>query len=203
MSNVEVADFPTMHERLRERTNSHHLAAEAALGMERSFASIQNYGALLLRLWGLHAAREQAIRRYDWARAGVRFEQRRRAHWLEEDILAIGLTLPPLPPLTHALGTIELAWGCLYVLEGSSLGAQLILKKALLLPGISRMRGARFFTGHGAATASLWKQFVSSLNGFDPRSAAAAQVELGALQTFDAFAAALAVPAAGTDTQAA
>jgi heme oxygenase len=61
------------------------------------------------------------------------------------------------------------AFGCLYVMEGSTLGGKIIyniLKKQL---GLSDSAGASFFYGYGPATGEKWKTFGASLEAFAGR----------------------------------
>jgi heme oxygenase len=161
------------------------------MDLPRSLASIAEYSALLVRLRSVHAAYENALGLFDWTATGIDFASRRRARWLEEDI---SITAPGyILERTHCyhVGTFEEAVGILYVLEGSSLGGQVMLRQATLLPGISAIAGARFFAGHGDRTAQMWNDFVAILNRLAGEDSASAAIELGALEAFAKFTAAL------------
>src|SRR5690606_2299188 len=57
------------------------------------------------------------------------------------------------------------AAGLLYVLEGSSLGARLLVRDAARL-GYADGRGATFLQGHAGDGANVrWRAFVSALDG--------------------------------------
>lgn len=65
---------------------------------------------------------------------------------------------PALPPLT-GIGDLV---GCLYVIKGSALGGQTILR---LLSGFPPVQSAcRFFTGDGEQTARNWRAFQTFCN---------------------------------------
>ena len=51
--------------------------------------------------------------------------------------------------------------GCLYVLEGSTLGGQFILRALQERLGLSPDREARFFASYGKHVGSMWKSFGS------------------------------------------
>jgi heme oxygenase len=54
--------------------------------------------------------------------------------------------------------------GCLYVLEGSKLGGQMISRHAKEKLNFTNVDGTRFFSAHGAKTGSYWKEFIDTLN---------------------------------------
>lgn len=70
--------------------------------------------------------------------------------------LAICLSLPPLDSRAGALG-------CLYVLEGATLGGQIISRHLSEIQNLSPERGAAFFYGYGAETGHMWKSFRALL----------------------------------------
>jgi heme oxygenase len=54
--------------------------------------------------------------------------------------------------------------GVLYVIEGSSLGGQLILKELQQRHGLTTETGARFFTGYGERISAQWRSFGDAVN---------------------------------------
>lgn len=180
-----------MHARLTRNTRDAHRKAEHALNVPLAFSSRDNYAALLARLWSVHEAYEQRLASMDWRSQGIAFESRRRARWLAEDLAALGVPRSiPVKPLAR-IATIEEGLGCLYVLEGSSLGQQILLRKALRLPDVSVARCTRFLHGHGSSTRAMWDYFVDVLNTYPSVGNAATQIERGALEAFRNFSVAL------------
>lgn len=113
------------------------------------------------------------------------FEQRRKSTLLASDLLA----LAPLAPLDLYAETQELpvltnmlrALGCMYVLEGSTLGGRFILKS---LDGRFAYAN-RFLEAHGEDTPRMWHAF---LNVLESRGAGhAEEIVLGAIDTFGVF----------------
>jgi heme oxygenase len=82
------------------------------------------------------------------------------------------------------------AIGCLYVIEGSTLGGQIILHSVQKSLNLDAGGGVKFFHGYGARTPGMWKSFISALDSIPPTGEAADAVEQGAMQTFLAFTAA-------------
>ncbi|AKQ69061.1 bacteriophytochrome heme oxygenase BphO [Myxococcus hansupus] len=130
--------------------------------------------------------------------AGLAIQERWKVSLLEEDLRAFGHdahslarlprceALPALPGLPEALG-------CLYVLEGSTLGGQLILRHLRRqFESASPPATFSFFNAYGDAVGPRWRAFGDAVNqasesaaddAFDGRAIQAAQA------TFDAFAA--------------
>ena len=180
-----------MHTKLRARTRHAHETAEQAMSLQCRLASLEAYGDLLVRLWSLHSAFELQLGKLSRATVDIDFDSRRRAHWLAEDIRHLGREPGAPRTLARSIDSMEEAIGALYVLEGSTLGGQVILRQAIRLPGISPTRGARFFWGHAEKTSSLWMAFIDVLNLVDPAGVEAELIEEAALRTFDEFVAGL------------
>jgi hypothetical protein len=98
------------------------------------------------------------------ASAIARFEPRDRAlspsvdadakltHCTEVNVTHLG-------PLTNPAQL----WGCLYVIEGATLGGQIIIKKLSDHLGLTTSSGASFFDGYGPHTGSRWKAFCAAV----------------------------------------
>ena len=62
-----------------------------------------------------------------------------------------------------ALGSAAQALGCLYVIEGSTLGGRELARRLdHLLPRDSDA-GRRFLFGHGARHGAMWREFCAAL----------------------------------------
>lgn len=97
-------------------------------------------------------------------------EQRRKAQLIAQDLIALGHTpselaqLPrcadsDLPPLTD----LQEALGCLYVLEGATLGGRYIRHHLSLRQPDLVMRAGSFLRGYGAETRARWLAFGQAL----------------------------------------
>jgi heme oxygenase len=73
------------------------------------------------------------------------------------------LHLDDAQPLARA--NLNFAVGCLYVLEGATLGGQFISRHLATL-GIGPANGGLFFHGYGAKTGEMWKSFQTNATGF-------------------------------------
>ncbi len=183
---------------LKTQTTDCHAALEKTMDVFAHVQTIGDYTALLSRFLGLHEPLEDHLARaVDWPSRGWNFEARRRAPWLRADLEALALSAEEIQKSPRcrelpALTSVGAAVGCLYVLEGSALGGQMIARHFQAKLGLTSERGLRFFTGFGEATVSQWRAFgqwaeteteaAKSDPTFPPAAVAAAR------ETFDCFA---------------
>jgi heme oxygenase len=109
---------------------------------------------------------------------------RTRTAALRADLADLGVTdvaLAPPPPLA---GTARM-FGALYVLEGSRLGAKLLVPD-LLAGGSARVRAATRYLRHGEGHG-LWQSFLGHLESSQPTRACPAEAIAGARAAFALF----------------
>ncbi|RSK51419.1 biliverdin-producing heme oxygenase [Hymenobacter rigui] len=147
--------------RLRQETRPYHDVLEAnefnqALGA--GTITEEKTARFLAKLYGFVVPFEQAVRAHgslfgpEWE-----LERRFRSPLLRQDLPAAD-TLP-LAPNLPPLHTWPQLLGALYVLEGSTLGGQVIARQ-LAKAGIP---ARAYFSGHAEQTGPLWKAFVHQL----------------------------------------
>ena len=168
----------SLHQRLRTATAAEHERLERHFDWQARIATLDGYRSLLARLRGFHAAYEPAIGR---ALADEPFfGPRRRLARLDADLAFLGLdpaAIDALPiPTPPALDGRAQALGALYVLEGSTLGGQVIGKHIERLHGLGPETGCAYYRGHGRDAAAMWAAFRSALETLagDPASEEAA-----------------------------
>ncbi len=179
---------------LKMQTSVVHAALEKQLDIARHFESKSSYVKLLERFFSLYEPLEENLAQaLDWQAQGWDFESRRKTPWLTEDLLALGLTVQDIAALPRCTALPDLrpsgaAVGCLYVLEGSTLGGQVITRLLNQHLEVSPEAGGRFFSGYAEATVPQWRSFGSWAEDWALRhpeqKAAAAEA---ASQTFDSF----------------
>ena len=159
-------------QQLRDATRLDHQQLEARINLLERDWSLEFYRALLEKFHGFYAPLEPAIFAHpQWQQAKFAIESRRKLHWLHSDLQFLGLNTPQIGALPHCkylprADTFARALGCAYVLEGSTLGGQIIarhLKTQLNLPP----NGCRFFTAYGAQTGAMWRKFIAVLNAYE------------------------------------
>ena len=175
-------------ERLRTETRAAHEAIERDLDWETRVATRDDYRGLLARFWGFHVVLEPALARA--LRDPDFFDPRRRLDHLAADLRFLGLDDPaidalPRAPIDPPRGR-DAALGALYVLEGSTLGGQVIAKHIARQLGLTAEGGCRYYAAHGRETGAMWKGFRQRLAdqaaGGDP-----AAIVSSATLTFDAM----------------
>lgn len=158
-------------DRLKAQTRAEHTAIEGALDLMRDDLSLAHYRRLLELYFGFYAPVEARLADVLSAvpLGGLDFETRRKLPRLRADLdvlggpaadtLAVCAALPPLHTPAQALG-------CLYVLEGATLGGLVIGGHVRRTLGLTPDSGARFFHGNGARTVEMWRSFRAALAGF-------------------------------------
>ena len=100
---------------------------------------------------------------------------------LQDDLEAVGLRAPPLPA-PHPLASGELL-GWRYVIDGSTLGARVLLRQAAAL-GHDGLRGATFLAHH--ATGDAWDATCRELEATPDEPARRRELCDAARSAFDA-----------------
>lgn len=181
-----------LRERLRLVTRAAHLRLEAEVDFDNRLTSLAVYRSFLEDFYGFVRPLEAAMARLDLGAIGIDFNARRKLPWIEADLKDLGHTAESLEALPKFTGTPALsdpveALGALYVLEGSSLGRQVMLSKIRARLGAGYGVSARFFSGYGPETAVMWQSFVAILNQSGASPEAERKIEAAALATFAAF----------------
>ena len=163
-------------ERIRSETQCLHKALENDLPVMRPEFQLSGYRRLLARFYGFYVPAERNLCRVphlgtaltDWPKRG-------KIEWLVKDLTAIGFTpeevadLPLCGNLPSLPGTAE-ALGCLYVLEGSTLGGQIIGRHLRAALRLEPDNGASFFGSYGDRTGLMWKAFQGALLSIAPEA---------------------------------
>ena len=162
-----------VHERLH-----HHIGLAA---VQAGSIDHTAYIKLLSRLYGFYRPFEAAAQLSP-----------KRTQWLESDLTALGVdaaereTLPRCAafPLRFSLNHIL---GARYVVEGSALGGRGMARQLDALLGIGVTVGRRFFSGHGAATGAVWREYLALLSAVPSSVLQRTAIVAGANATFATF----------------
>ncbi len=191
---------------LRAETQAQHERLERELDLLRPDLTLPEYVSLLEQMLLLYAPLERTLAAAipaGWA-ARLELEQRVKSGWLRADLdtLRPGRAVPAAAPLRSLpdLHGEAAAWGALYVLEGATLGGQIICRSLGGRLGLTPGSGLRFYASYGGQVGPRWKAFCAAIEdraGQEQGERATAFVDAavrGAQATFAAFAAS-AVPA--------
>ena len=148
---------------LRAQTAEAHTRLEQDLDLLRAPLDRLRFIHLLERFHGFHAAWEPRVARV-MSKEATFLTPRRRTPRAAKDLLALGRSQREIAELPLCLAAARLvsspaaAIGSLYVLEGSTLGGQIIsrhLQDARWLP----LEGLGYFDPYGPATGTMWRHF--------------------------------------------
>jgi heme oxygenase len=174
--------------RLKSGTAQQHREIETVVDPMHTFSSLELYKTYLLNAWLFHAVVEAELGGLDWCAAGIDFISRGKTPLLERDLHILGVALPSrakdLQP--RAQTDLSFALGCLYVLEGATLGGQ-VISRYLATLGIGPANGGLFFNGYGARTGEMWKSFQSQAAAYCVTDEQIETAVGGATSTFERF----------------
>jgi len=179
--------------RLKHATHADHQAVEARVDLLNRLGSLADYRQLLEHFWGFYAPIEAQIAvGPEWARYGVDIQQRMKTSALACDLQTLGLSSAALAalPLCHSLPVSDSfthRLGCLYVLEGATLGGQIIARAVRDRLGLTPDSGCAFFASYGDQVATMWQAFRALLLQAAADEAAETAIVRGAHETFAAF----------------
>lgn len=178
-----------LHRRMRSATDAIHRKLERDLDWRAQIATLDGYRQLLVRLRGFHAAYEDAIGEALSDEAFL--APRRRLARLDSDLRALGfeperIAALPRPPGLATPGPAA-AMGALYVLEGSTLGGQVICREIERSLGLS-CDATRYYRGHGERTGAMWVAFRRRLDMSSGDLAAEDAALRAGVATFEALA---------------
>ena len=171
LSSTHLAAQPTILARLRQETRGEHDAVERVLDLMGASLTREDYRQRLERFYGFYSPLEAALQsrgtltndaQGDTAlapatRSALALRLNKAAH-LRQDLRHIGVIpedlllcreLPPLETQAEVLG-------CLYVMEGATLGGQMISRHIRATLNIAPSTGGSFFEGYAGDTGKMW-----------------------------------------------
>ncbi|MFA7398972.1 MAG: biliverdin-producing heme oxygenase [Sideroxydans sp.] len=183
---------------LRHATHQHHVQLNKhrlLAGLTGAAYSLEDYQQLLLAYHHIYQLLEERIDQFVGTHAcPFDYAPRRKSPWLERDIAFFGRTslakhhLPPPGALRLPdIGDVGQLTGVLYVIEGSTLGGQLISGRLAENHGLTSSGGACFFSGYGEQTAAMWQDFISFSETISGDAAHCRTAIDSACQTFQSF----------------
>ncbi len=147
---------PTILARLKAETRAEHVALEQDLDLMNHALTIDAYCHRLRMFYGFYAPLESGLASN--GDSSALHGRLNKAELLKNDLLFLDRTqtdfaicrfLPPLKTQADVLG-------CLYVIEGATLGGRLITKHAQNTLDIYPTTGGSFFYGYGENSAMMW-----------------------------------------------
>ncbi|WP_447096373.1 biliverdin-producing heme oxygenase [Pseudomonas sp. CF10PS3] len=183
---------PSLLEALRTGTALLHVALEKRLPFFSEYLNADWFRRLLQAYYGFYGPMEAALYDCELIPDGYDTELRVKTPTLLSDLLALGLNdmaINDLPRCTQLplLDTPAACLGALYVLEGATLGGQVLRREMAQRLGLDADNGGAFLNVYGPETGRRWKDFLDYL-GHQPLDAPAKQHAVDAARsTFRCF----------------
>jgi heme oxygenase len=177
---------------LRSATWSAHQQLEKRLDIKTRFTDVAAYRAHLEKMWGFCAAVEGRLGQHVFGSALADYATRRKIPLLTRDLIALGAklesvtSLPCCDTVPECLDPAS-AFGCLYVLEGATLGGRILLPLVQSRLGLTVDNGAAFLASYGADVASMWHAFGVSLDAWCTDAQRLLRASSTAVATFESL----------------
>lgn len=183
----------SLRAKLREATHHQHTQLNnhpLLSGLMQADYPIENYYKLLLAYDRLYQVLEEQIIHFI-AQYDANFDYHSRLKWplIKQDLGYLNIApLQVAPSLKNpVINSIGQLIGVLYVVEGSTLGAQFIARSLEKHHGLSQTKGGRFFYGYGEETQKNWQDFIGFIETIANQPEQCPQALDSANQTFDYF----------------
>jgi heme oxygenase len=180
---------------LRDATGHSHQRLERRLDVKRRFSDLAAYREHLQHMYGFCAGLERRLAQPALSAALTDYAERRKLPLLRRDLVALGIGsavlagLPSCETLPECAETAE-ALGCLYVLEGATLGGQTLLPMVRARLGLTADTGAAFLASYGDEVSTMWQRFGGAVDAWcatPERSARAAQAAVASFEALEAW----------------
>ena len=157
---TEQTPPPSVLTRLRLETRYEHEAVEKVLDLMGTTHTACDYRQRLKQFYGFYGALEAALQaRCATPQLALLSPRLNKTLLLRQDLLYLGVATETLP-LCSKLPPIQTqpqVLGCLYVMEGATLGGRLITQHVQATFGITTATGGSFFGGYGPDTGKMWQ----------------------------------------------
>jgi heme oxygenase len=175
---------------LRATTRPFHDSLESRLNILDPGLSRERYFRLLRLFYGFYAPLESRIDAYGDNPDAWLAGDRRKAHLLEDDLRTQDPSqaadqfpvCAQLPETSTPAGQL----GCMYVLEGATLGGQVVVRHLRPRLGLNG-HGATFFASYGERVGAMWRKFCDHLEGLKLSDNDRGQVVASACATFQSL----------------
>jgi heme oxygenase len=164
-----ASTVPPVLQQLRAATAVQHKALEARLPLTHPDLDLSTYRRIIQAYYGFHAPLQRLIYGFAGAHADP---ERNKIPALLKDLHALGLNDGQIKalPLCRDLPLLESPaqlLGIMYVMEGATLGGQVLRRIIAQRLEIDADNGGEFLDVYGRDTGRLWKAFLHRLAEFD------------------------------------
>lgn len=180
-------------QRLKHDTRELHAQIEQRVDLPVRLRSWEGYREVLAQFYGYYAPVEAALKGVTGLdRVIGDLSVRWKAGQLVADLQVLGVAPSAIASLPHCVdfphpSGLDHAFGCLYVLEGATLGGQIITRQITGDLGVTPTQGAAFFAGYGPATGPMWRSFGAAVMAYATTPEREATIVAAAQATFQAL----------------
>lgn len=135
---------------------------------------LREYAEILMLLYGFYEPLEDRLAQIGAAESlALDLEERRKVPLLHRDLRALDVapaaiaSLPACPYVPDPASRAQ-ALGCLYVLEGATLGGKIISRHLGRVLGLRASNGAAFYNSYGARIGPMWKALCATIEAQCP-----------------------------------
>ncbi|MDY7534472.1 biliverdin-producing heme oxygenase [Pseudomonas sp. Bout1] len=158
--------LPLVIVELRAATAALHRRLDTRLPFSRMDLTL--YRELMSAYYGFYQPLERALAPWAEGIPGLEWARRGKTPFLHADLVAMGLEPVqvdglPLCQQLPAFESVPQAFGALYVLEGATLGGQVLRNLIEIKIGVGSTNGGAFMNVYGTETSALWQRFLDSL----------------------------------------
>jgi heme oxygenase len=183
---------PPVLQDLRAGTAELHIALEKRLPFFSDTLDTQAFVRLMQAYYGFYLPLESVLLRSNAIPADFELTPRLKAPTLRNDLHALGVFAQALQglPQCEQLPVIDSSAACLgvlYVLEGATLGGQILRREISARLGLEADNGAAFLDIYGAATGRRWRDFIEYLGNRPISADERTAVVTAAQTTFSCF----------------
>ena len=180
----------SLRQRLKALTEPFHTELEKmsiAIALADGSITRENYAIYLTKLASIHQMVEsRMVAMSDWSRHGIDPTIRLRLRLLQADLDALNH-----PYIIEEIPSNDIEWsfatavGMMYVLEGSTMGGQILSRRLTHITDTKGVPCTRYFQAYGENTMRLWGEFCQFLDRFQAENPHLSnQVILGACTMF-------------------
>ena len=177
---------------LKELTGPAHAELDDYLALTGDITR-ERYSRILLAFRDAHVAVTTALVPHagELAELGYDLDVHEKISWLESDLSYLSAdTLEP-SSASADIPNLAAAFGAIYVIEGATLGGQVIMRQVIPRLGFPIPSGCRYFQGYGEKTGGKWKATREAITRFSESADQGAEVAQtmvsSALATFKLF----------------
>ncbi|KPA95239.1 MULTISPECIES: biliverdin-producing heme oxygenase [Pseudomonas] len=183
---------PPVLQELRTGTAERHIALEKRLPFFSDTFDSNAFQQLMQAYYGFYQPLEQALRNSSALPDDFDLTPRLKAQTLRADLHSLGLSAEAIDrlPICQALPRIDSGAACLgvlYVLEGATLGGQILRREVSRRLGLEADSGAAFLQVYGDATGRRWRDFIEYLGSRPLDAVEREAVVTAAHSTFSRF----------------